>query len=163
MSNLTNLQNLVYLHRFCVFEIFVRPEINIWKRSLFHILNGCAQICSLTASCHGPWNSRIVCLVWPLLASQTSTRRLAMDFQCFCRLSLNYTYLTCRNFISQHSAMVETTLKPRAIAFILSDFSNMYWETQRYFSAHANIRQTSSVVMPGFRQTVFALQRSWHS
>ena len=29
--------------------------------------------------------------------------------------------------------MVETTLKPRAIAFIVSDFSNMYWETQRYF------------------------------
>ena len=33
------------------------------------------------------------------------------------------------------------------------------------FSAHVNIRQTSSVpvVMPGFRQTVFALRRSWHS
>ena len=54
--------------------------INIWKRSLFHILNGCAQICSPTASCHGPWNSRVVSLVWPLLASQSSTRRLAMDF-----------------------------------------------------------------------------------
>ena len=45
--------------------------INVWKRSLFHILNGCAQICSPTASCHGPWNSRIVSLVWPLLASQS--------------------------------------------------------------------------------------------
>ena len=31
------------------------------------------------------------------------------------------------------------------------------------FSAHVNIRQTSSVVMPGFRQTVCALRRSWHS
>ena len=29
-------------------------------------------------------------------------------------------------------------------------------------SAHVNIRQTSSVVMPGFRQTVFGLRRSWH-
>ena len=38
------------------------------ERSLFHILNGCAQICSPTASCHGPWNSRVVYLVWPLLA-----------------------------------------------------------------------------------------------
>ena len=51
-----------------------------WKRSLFHILNGWAQICSPTASCHGPWNSRVVSLVWPLLASQSLNRRLAMDF-----------------------------------------------------------------------------------
>ena len=27
---------------------------NVWKRSLFHILNGCAQICSPTALCRGP-------------------------------------------------------------------------------------------------------------
>ena len=107
--------------------------INIWKRSLFHILNVNTQICSPTASCHGLWNSQVVSLVWPLLASQSSTRQLAMDFQCFCRLSLNYTYLTCRNFVCQHSVMVQTTLKPRAFAFILSDFSNMYWETRRYF------------------------------
>ena len=51
-----------------------------WKRSLFHILNGCAQICSPTRSCHGPWNSRVASLVRPLLAFQSSTRRLAMDF-----------------------------------------------------------------------------------
>ena len=50
------------------------------KRSLFHILNGYAHICSPTETCHGPWNSRVVSLVWPLLASQFSTRRLAMDF-----------------------------------------------------------------------------------
>ena len=31
------------------------------------------------------------------------------------------------------------------------------------FNAHVNIRQTSSVVMPGFRQTVLALRRSWLS
>ena len=107
--------------------------INIWKRSLFHILNGCAHICSPTASCHGPWNSRVVSLVWTLLASQSLTQRLAMDFQCFCGLLLNYTYLTCRNFVCQHLVMVETTLKPPAFAFIVSDFSNMYWETRRYF------------------------------
>ena len=33
-----------------------------------------------TGSCHGPWNSRVVSLVWPLLASQSSTGQLAMDF-----------------------------------------------------------------------------------
>ena len=69
-----------------------------------------------------------------------------MDFQCFCRLSLNYTYLTCRNFVCQLLVMFETTLKLHAFAFIVSDFSNIYWEIQRYFSAHVNIRQTSSVV-----------------
>ena len=53
---------------------------NIWKQSLFHILNDWAQICSPTASCHGTWNNRVVSLVLPLLASQSSTRRLAMDF-----------------------------------------------------------------------------------
>ena len=49
---------------------------NIWKRSLFHNPNGCAQICSPTTSCHGPWNSRV--------------GRLVMDFWCSCRLSPNY-------------------------------------------------------------------------
>ena len=29
--------------------------------------------------------------------------------------------------------MVETILKPRAFAFIVSHFSNMYWETRPYF------------------------------
>ena len=37
------------------------------KQSLFHILNGYAHICSPTETCHGPWNSRVVSLVWPLL------------------------------------------------------------------------------------------------
>ena len=53
---------------------------NGWKQSLLHILNGCALLCSPTGSCHGPWNSRVVSLVWPLLAFQSSTQRLAMDF-----------------------------------------------------------------------------------
>ena len=50
-----------------------------WRRSLFHILNDCTQICSPTGLCHGPWSSRVVCSVWPLLASKSSTRRLSMD------------------------------------------------------------------------------------
>ena len=35
------------------------------KRSLFHILNSYAHICSPTETCRGPWNSRVVSLVWP--------------------------------------------------------------------------------------------------
>ena len=80
MSNSTKFQNPVYLHRFCIFEILMRPVKKRWEQSLFHILNGCAQICSPTGLCNGLWNSRVVSLVWPLLASQSSTRRLAMDF-----------------------------------------------------------------------------------
>ena len=53
---------------------------NGWKWSLFHILHGCAHKSSPTVPCHGPWNSRVVSLVWPLLASKSPTRRLAMDF-----------------------------------------------------------------------------------
>ena len=54
--------------------------ITFEKRSLLRRLNSCAQLCLPTALCHGPWNSRVVSLVWPLLASQSLTRRLAMDF-----------------------------------------------------------------------------------
>ena len=75
----------------------------------------------------------------------------------------HYTYLTCLNFVCQHSVMVETTLKPRAFAFIVSYFPTCIGKPGAIFSAHVNIRQTSSVVIPGFRQTVFALRRSWHS
>ena len=108
----------------CVFEIFVIPAKKRMKRSLFHILNSYAHICSPTGTCHGPWNSRVVSLVWPLLASQSSTRRLNWQwiFACCCRILLNYIYLTCRNFVCQHSVMVETTLKPRAFVFIVSSF-----------------------------------------
>ena len=37
------------------------------KTESVHILNGCADICSPTGSYHGPWNSGVVSLVWPLL------------------------------------------------------------------------------------------------
>ena len=75
VSNLTYFQSPVYLQRFCVFEIFVRPtktECVPPKRLCTYML--------ASGSCHGPWNSRILSLVWPLLASQFSTWRLAMDF-----------------------------------------------------------------------------------
>ena len=62
-------------------------------------------------------------------------------------------------FVCQHPVRVKTTPKQPLSCLI----SNVYWETRCYFSAHVNIRQTSSVVKPGFNQTVFALQRTWHS
>ena len=43
MSNLTSFQNSVYLHRFCVFEIFVRLA-NTEFVELFHIPHGAAHI-----------------------------------------------------------------------------------------------------------------------
>ena len=159
MSNLTYFQNSVYLFLLRLWNICETCK-NIWKRSLFHILNGCAQIYLPTASCHGPWRSRVVSLVWPLLASQSSARQLAMAFQCFCRLSLNYTYLTCRNFVCQHSVMVETTQKTCEFTFILSDFQHVLGKPA-LFLAHVNIRQTSHVA--AFHQTVFALRRGWYS
>ena len=90
--------------------------------SLFPLLNGCTQINSPTGSCHGPRNSQFVSLVWLLPAAQSSTWRLAMDFYCFCRLSPNYTYLTCRNFVCQHSVMAKTTVKQPAFFFYRVQF-----------------------------------------
>ena len=43
-----------------------------------------------------------------------------MNFECFCRLSPNHTYLTCRNFLCRYSVMAETTtVKQRAFVFII--------------------------------------------
>ena len=134
------------------------------KQSLFHILNSYAHICSPTEMCHGPWNSRIVSLVWPFLASivasnylqgphresskamsLTATRGggVANDwrwlcwlpnprlgdwqwiFACFFRLSTNHAYLTCWNFVCQHSVMAETIVKQRAFAFISCSISKI--------------------------------------
>ena len=117
---------------------------NGWKRSLFHILNGCALICLPTGSCYGSWNSRVVCLMWLLLASQSSTRRLAIFF-CFCRLSPNYTYLTSRNYVCQQSVIAGTTVKQRAFAYIMFDFQK--WETwlrlRRAIFSAVNMRQNA--------------------
>ena len=53
-------------------------------------------------SCHGPWNSGVVSFVWPLLASQSSTRRLSVvrrntHVQAFCcpRPVLTFGYCRC--------------------------------------------------------------------
>ena len=45
-----------------------------------------------------------------------------IDFESFCGLSPNYTYLTCRKCERQHSLVAETTVKQCAFAFIMFDF-----------------------------------------
>ena len=55
-------------------------------------------------------------LVWPLLASSPRLGDWQWIFECFYRLSPNYTYLKSRNFVCQHSVMVETTVKQRVFA-----------------------------------------------
>ena len=126
------------------------------KRSLFHILNGYAHICSPTETCYGPWNSRVVSLVWPLLAFQSSTRRWI--FAYFCRLSTNHTHLTCWNFVCQHSVMAETTVKQRAFAFIASHFQSVglihFVYVDTIFSAVTTCW--------GFHLTVITWWRNWH-
>ena len=110
------------------------------------------------------WTVEKLSLVWPLLACQSSTRRLAMEFECFCRLSQSYTYLTCRNCICQHSIIVETIVKQHAFAFIMFDFHigiPGFVYTGAIFSA-VYIRHNFTHQVPGFRQTVVACRRSWH-
>ena len=58
---------------------------------------------------------------------------------------------------------VRNNTKTACICLYRVLFSTCIGKPGAIFSAHVNIRQTSSVVIPGFRQTVFALQRSWHS
>ena len=120
-SNFTLLKNYVYLHRFCIFEIFVRHVCltaphPTWLRT--H---------SLTTTCHRQGHA-IDCetvymyiLVRPSEFQPTSTRRLALNFTNSCWFLTYCTHLTCRNFICQHSATVETTVKQRPLAFILCD------------------------------------------
>ena len=145
-----------WFSKYCLFASLLRLwnicEIDLWKRSLFHILNGCAHICWPTGSCHGPWNSGVVSLVWPLLASQSSTRQLAME--CFCRLSPNYTYLTCQNFVCQHWVMAETTVKQHAFAFILFVFQNIGILSALFLVQYKHKAYDVTHHVPGFRQGI---------
>ena len=133
MSNFTYFQNPVYLHHFCVFEIFVRPTKRI-KRSLFHILNGYAHICLFNRNVS--WTvEQSGCIFSVAIAGHCwhCSPRLGdwqWIFACFCRLSTNHTYLTCRNFVCQHSVMAETTVKRRVFVFIVFNLQNL---RRRYF------------------------------
>ena len=79
-------------------------------------------------------------------------------FACFCRLSTNYTYLTCWNFVCQHSVMAETTVNQRAFAFISCSISKIGLSRFVYVGAIFSAVNTCR----GFHLTVIAWRRSWH-
>ena len=64
-SNLDSFYNSVYLHRFCIFEIFVRLTKTEFVE-LFHIPHESTHanyyICTPTESYHGPWSSLVLYL-----------------------------------------------------------------------------------------------------
>ena len=67
-------------------------------------------------------------LVGPSEFNEPSTRRLALDSTKSYRFLSNYTHLTCRNILCQHSAITETTVKQRPLAIIWFD---SHWESPR--------------------------------
>ena len=83
-----------------------------------------------------------------------STRRLALDSTSSYQFLSNCTHLTCRNFICQHSAITETTIKQRPLAIIWFD---SYWESHGFVGTHAifsgintrdaSLRDTYSIMM----------------
>ena len=114
----TLLKNYVYLHRFCIFEIFVRHVCltaphPTWLRT--HCLT---TTCPPTGSRDRLWNCLAVYLAETIRVQPASTRRLALNFTNSCWFSTYCTHLTCRNFICQHWAIVETTVKLLPLAFI---------------------------------------------
>ena len=119
-SNFTLLKNYVYLHRFCIFEIFVRHVCltaphPTWLRT--HCLT---TTCPPTGSRNRLWNCLAVYLGETIGVSASLNSAIGTQF--YKLLSVLYcTHLTCRNFICQHSAIVETTVKQRPLAFILCD------------------------------------------
>ena len=116
-----------FLHRFCIFEIFVRhvwltvPHPT-WLRT--HCLT---TTCPPTGLRHRLWNCLAAYLGETIGVEPASTRRLALNFTSSCRFSTYCTHLTCRNYICQHSAIVETTVKQLPLAFILFDWR--CWES----------------------------------
>ena len=121
MSKFTFLKNSVYLHRFCIFEIFMRRVCRIVPHPTWIRTHSLTPTCPPTGSRHTLWNCLAVYLGETIGVQPASTRRLALYFTSCCRFSTYFTLLTCRNFICQHSAIVETAVKQRPIAFILFD------------------------------------------
>ena len=83
-----------------------------------------------------------------------------MNFECFCRLSANHTYITCQNFLCQYSLMAETTVKQRAFAFIID---RLRVPTLGYPALFT--RSGHTVINPRARDSArpwFAWRRSWH-
>ena len=127
MSNFTFLKNSVYLHRFCIFEIFVRHACRTVPHPTWLRTHSPTSTSSPTGSCHRLWNCLAVYLGETIGVQLASTRRLALYFTSCCRFSTYCTHLTCQNFICQHSTIVETAVKQCPLAFIL--FNCRCWES----------------------------------
>ena len=129
-SNFTLFNNSIYLHRFCIFEIFVRHVCRTVAHPTWLRIHNLTPTCPPTGSAidsHRLWNCLAVYLGETIGGQPVSTRRFALHFTSCCRFSTYCTHLTCRNFICQHSAIVETTAKQCPLAVIL--FNCRCWES----------------------------------
>ena len=105
-SNLASCYNSVYLHRFCVFEIFVRRSKTEFVE-LFHIPHESAH---MLITIYARRQSRAMdreavyfyIFVRPSQFCQPLTRRLVVDFTSCWQLSPNYRHLTYYDFILQN-------------------------------------------------------------
>ena len=118
------------------------------KRSLFHILNGYTHKCLHTETCHGPWNSRVVSLVWPLLASQSSTLS-ASDKSGIRRMPKFCMPTFCNGRNNSNKACI-CLFRVQFAKFTSALFLAQTWG------------KTSKHHLPEFRQTMIAWWRSWH-
>ena len=100
---------------------YVRPQCRVMDRRTVELYLWCDH-CWLLRPRLGDWQ-------WIFNAS--------VGFRWFLQTS-HAEMLYC-----QHSLMVETTIKPRAYAFIVSDFQHALGNPALFLGAHVNIRQTS--------------------
>ena len=114
--------NLLHSTKFCVsysstsFCIFL--DHGQWMFHIHMTPHMYWFLCMRRGSRHRPWNSLVLYLGEIIAVQPVSTRRLALDFTSSYRFSFYYIHLTCRNFIYPHSAVTETTVKQRPLAFI---------------------------------------------
>ena len=118
-SNFTLLKNSVYLHLFCIFEIFVRHVCLTVPHPTWLRTHCVTTTCPPTGSRHRLWSCLAVYLGETIGVQPVSTQRLALNFTSSCRFSTYCTHLTSRNFICQHWAIVETTVKQRPLAYFV--------------------------------------------
>ena len=141
-SNLTSFQNSVYLHRFCVLKYLwdlhengsflnccpaqMIPHICVYTDSNILAEMVVPRTVKQSSCIFGETNAGSCFMCRGDLKvvshgfSQPSTQRLTLDFTSCYGFSPNYIHLTCRNFMYQQSAIAETTVKQRPLAFILS-------------------------------------------
>ena len=120
------------------------------KRSLFHILNGCAHLYIRPKGRvmdHGTVELYLWCDHWWLSSPRLGDQQWILDASVsFCQII----HSSHRNFVCQPSLMAETTVK-RASAFIGFDF--LYWDTRlrlrwRYFCAVNNVKTPCTGITP---------------